>query len=132
MSRLASFVAVSVMLLLAARPGAGSGGDHDPDQDSGPPPAAKRAATGKPVRFDKAWLTPFFEQGAAKQAAEQFRGEDWEDAERGFARAVKSSPRESGERLAARYMLALARANQGEWADAGQAFEELFKSYPKL
>ena len=31
-----------------------------------------------------------------------------------------------------KYMLALARANQGKWNDAGQLFEELFKSYPKL
>ena len=29
-------------------------------------------------------------------------------------------------------MVALARANQGKWNEAGQLFEELFKSYPKL
>ena len=96
------------------------------------PRAAPRAVAGKPVRFDRGWLTPFFESGHAKQAVEEFRAEDWAGAETEFAKAIKSLPRDGGERHAAKYMLALARANQGKWNDAGQLFEELFKSYPKL
>jgi soluble lytic murein transglycosylase len=84
------------------------------------------------VHFDRAWLTPFFERGHAQKAVEQFRAEEWAGAETGFARAVKSLPRKSAERQAASYMLALARANQGKWGDAGQLFEDLFESYPKL
>jgi tetratricopeptide (TPR) repeat protein len=121
-------------LLLCAPLASASSGDHDPDQDeSGPAPTpAPRAIAGKPVRFDRGWLTPFFDKGKAKQAVEEFRAEDWEDAETGFAKAMKSLPRDGGERHAAQYMVALARANQGKWNEAGQLFEELFKSYPKL
>jgi soluble lytic murein transglycosylase len=121
-------------LLLSPGQASASGGDHDPDQDaagstSGAP---TRAITGKPVKFDREWLTPFFESGPAKKAVEQFRAEEWSAAETAFARAVKSLPRAGAERRAASYMLALARANQGKWSDAGQLFEDLFESYPKL
>src|SRR5262249_10078133 len=87
---------------------------------------------GKPVPFDRAWLEPFFEHGAAKQAAEKFRADDWDGAEAGFAKALKSLPRGGDERRAASYLLALARVNQGDWTGAGKLFEELFESYPKL
>ena len=123
---------VACGLLLSAPLASASPGDHDPDQDESGPTPAPRAVAGKPVRFDRGWLTPFFESGHAKQAVEEFRAEDWEDAATHFAKAIKSLPRDGGERHAARYMLALARANQGKWNDAGQLFEELFKSYPKL
>ncbi len=92
----------------------------------------RAAVAGKPVRFDRGWLTPFFESGHAKEAVEEFRDEDWDKAETEFAKAIKKLPRDGGERHAAKYMLALARANQGKWNDAGELFEELFKSYPKL
>jgi soluble lytic murein transglycosylase len=128
-----SLVSGAACLLLAA-PAFASTGDHDPDQDSNAPApsAPARASGGKPVAFDRGWLTPFFEHGAANKAAEQFRAEDWDAAEAGFARAVKSLPRNSSERRAAQYMLALARANQSKWAEAGELFEDLFKSYPRL
>ena len=80
--------------------------------------------------FQRAWLTPFFQQGRAKQAVEQFRGEDWDDAETSFAKALRSLP--DAERHAAKYMLALARTNLSKWADAGRLFEQLYKEYPKL
>jgi soluble lytic murein transglycosylase len=104
------------------------GGDEEADA----PAAAPAAHAGKPVPFDRDWLEPFFQHGAAKEAAEKFRGDDWSGAEVGFARALKSLPRHGDERLAATYLLALARANQSDWADAGKLFEQLYDSYPKL
>src|SRR6188768_2528536 len=126
----ASLVSIAAYILLAG-PASASSGDHDPDQEAAGPTASgtPRATKGKPVHFDRAWLTPFFEHGHAQKAVEQFRAEEWAAAETGFARAVKSLPRKSAERQAASYMLALARANQGKWGDAGQLFEDLFQSY---
>ncbi|HVV50467.1 MAG TPA: tetratricopeptide repeat protein, partial [Polyangia bacterium] len=103
----------------------------DDDAEVPAEPAAPRAG-GKPIPFDRDWLQPFFQHGAAKQAAEKFRADDWPGAEAGFARALKSLHRGGDERLAATYLLALARANQSDWAGAGKLFEELFESYPKL
>ena len=123
---------VAFGLLLSAPLASASSGDHDPDQDGSGPAPAPRPVAGKPVRFDRGWLTPFFESGHAKEAVEEFRDEDWDKAETEFAKAIKKLPRDGGERHAAKYMLALARANQGKWNDAGELFEELFKSYPKL
>ena len=129
----ASLVFAAFSLLIAAPRASASSGDHDPDQEAnGPASAPTRAVSGKPVSFDRGWLTPFFEKGPARQAAEQFRAEDWDAAEASFAKAVKSLPRGGAERHAAMYMLALARANQSKWAEAGQLFEDLYASYPKL
>jgi TolA-binding protein len=130
----ASLVFAVVCVLLSSGQASASSGDHDPDDDgAGSTSGSKpRAITGKPVHFERGWLTPFFERGQAKQAVEQFRAEEWAAAETAFARAVKSLPRDSAERRAASYMMALARANQGKWADAGQLFEDLFERYPKL
>jgi len=133
--RLVSGAACLVIYPFVAAPAAfASGGDHDPDQDpaAAAPAAPAAPVTGKPVPFDRGWLKPFFEHGPARQAVEQFRAEDWEGAETGFARAVKSLPRDGAERHAAMYMLALARANQSKWGDAGKMFEDLFASYPSL
>jgi soluble lytic murein transglycosylase len=102
------------------------------EEDADTPVAAPTAHAGKPIPFDRDWLEPFFQHGAAKAAAESFRGDDWSAAETGFARALKSLPRHGAERLAATYLLALARANQSNWADAGKLFEQLYDSYPKL
>ncbi|HEY7376474.1 MAG TPA: transglycosylase SLT domain-containing protein [Polyangia bacterium] len=133
MSLRASLFSGAFCLLLTTPLARASTGDHDPDQDpAGATAAPPRPITGKPVAFDRGWLTPFFEHGPAKQAVEQFRAEDWDAAETGFAKAVKSLPRSSGERRAAQYMLAQARANQGKWGEAGQLFEDLFESYPQL
>jgi len=136
--RLVRLAAACLLVFVLLGPSAfASSGDHDPDQDpaaAGPAPAgaAPRTIGGKAVPFDRGWLTPFFEHGPAKQAVEQFRAEDWDAAETGFARAVRSLPRDSSERHAAMYMLAQARANQGKWVDAGALFEDLYTSYPKL
>jgi soluble lytic murein transglycosylase len=94
-----------------------------------PPPAG---AAGKKVPFVHAWLEPFFKRGPAKQAVEKFRADDWGSAEAGFSRALRSFPRQSDERLAATYLLALSLANQSSWPQAGQLFEGLYRSYPKL
>jgi soluble lytic murein transglycosylase len=127
-----SLFSAAVCLLIAAPRASASSGDHDPDQEASGPATPTRAAAGKPVSFDRGWLTPFFAKGPARQASEQFRAEDWDAAETSFAKAVKSLPRDGAERRAAMYMLALARANQSKWAEAGQLFEDLYTSYPKL
>ncbi len=102
------------------------------DEETDTPAAQPTAHAGKPVPFDRDWLEPFFQHGVAKAAAEKFRGDDWSGAEAGFARALRSLPRRGDERLAATYLLALARANQSNWAEAGKLFEQLYDSYPKL
>jgi soluble lytic murein transglycosylase len=96
------------------------------------PPVAARAVGGKPVEFDKAWLEPYFQKGAAKEGVDAFRAEDWEAAEKALTKAVKALKKGSDEQLAARYLLALARENQSKWSDAGPIFEELFTKQPLL
>jgi hypothetical protein len=88
------------------------------EDETDTPAVVPTAHAGKPVPFDHDWLEPFFQRGAAKAAAEKFRADDWSGAEAGFARALKSLPRHGDERLAATYLLALARANQSNWGDA--------------
>jgi soluble lytic murein transglycosylase len=82
------------------------------------------------VPFQRGWLEPFFQRGPARQAVDKFRAEDWDGAAAGFARSAKSL--KGDEKQAATYLLALSRANQGDWAGAGKLFEDLFTSYPKL
>src|SRR4051794_41696371 len=94
----ASVVSGAVCLLLVVPPTAASSGDHDPDQEASAASGPTRAVTGKPVAFDRGWLTPFFEHGPARQAVEQFRAEDWDAAETNFAKAVKSLSRGGTER----------------------------------
>jgi soluble lytic murein transglycosylase len=116
---------------LAALVSAGAHASPGDDDGESAPPTAKAARTAtKPVPFDRAWLEPFFQRGPAKQAVEKFRAEDWDGAEAGFARAAKSL--HGDEKLAATYLLALARENQSDWSGAGKLFEELFTSYPRL
>jgi soluble lytic murein transglycosylase len=107
------------------------GQDEDERPLDEPAPLVSRAGD-KPVPFDPAWLEPFFKKGPGKQAMEKLREEDWAEAETGLARAVKEAPKSSVERLAATYLLALARANQSKWTEAGPLFEELYERYPKL
>jgi soluble lytic murein transglycosylase len=91
------------------------------------------AAPHKPdVAFDPEWIEPFFKTGAARAALEHFRDEEWTAAETGLLRAVKTLPRASSERRAARYLLALAQANLSKWSEAGALFEDLYTSYAKL
>jgi soluble lytic murein transglycosylase len=96
------------------------------------PVAAPAHPAGKPVPFDRAWLEPFFKTGPAKQAVEKYRAEDWGPAEAGFARALRGLSGRSEERLAATYLLALTRANESSWVEAGKLFEDLYQSYPRL
>ena len=46
--------------------------------------------------------------------------------------ALAKLPRSSPDRQPGRFLLALARMNQGEWEAAGQIFEDLYASYPLL
>jgi TolA-binding protein len=132
-SRARQLCCAALLCLLVVPPrmsASASTGDHDPDKDVPAAAAAPPRQTGKPVPFQRAWLTPFFQQGRAKQAVEQFRAEDWDAAEASFAKALRSLS--DSERHAAKYMLALARTNLSKWADAGRLFEQLYKEYPKL
>ena len=108
---------------------------------SGAPEAKRARAAGgdakdppapKPVPFDPDWIEPFFKGGPGQKAAERFRAEDWDAAEAAFAKVAKGLPRSAPERRAARYLQALAEANQSKWTEAGALFEELYASYPKL
>jgi soluble lytic murein transglycosylase len=101
------------------------------EEPAGGAPQVTRGA-GKAVAFDATWLDPFFKTGAAKQGLDRFREEDWAAAETAFAKAVRGLARGSSERLAANYMLALARESQSKWAEAGRLFEDLYDLYPKL
>ena len=130
LSRRSPIAAATLSLALAGVSFAQPAGSDDDEAPAVEAPPAHPA--GKPVPFDHAWLEPFFQHGAAKQAAEKFRADDWDGAEAGFTRALKSLPRGGDERGAATYLLALARANQSNWADAGKLFEELYDSYPRL
>jgi soluble lytic murein transglycosylase len=113
------------------RPAAAPAAEDDGDPPEVAAPAPARPA-GKRVPFDRAWLEPFFKSGPVKAAVERFRAEDWAGAESGFSRALHTLPRKGDERSAATYLLALSRANQSNWADAGKLFEALYRSYPRL
>src|SRR6516225_4282090 len=112
----------AALALLLAPPLRASPGDDDEEARPVEGPVAPPRPAGKPVPFDRGWLEPFFKHGPAKQGGDAFRSEDWAAAEAAFAKAVRALPRGSEERLAATYMLAIARANQSEWADAGKLF----------
>ena len=86
----------------------------------------------KPVAFDPRWLDPFFATGRAHQALVDFRQERWGAAETGFTRASAGMAAGSDERNAARYLAALARANQSKWAEAAASFETLHRDYARL
>jgi len=127
-------IALAVWLGLAGGAVASPGDDDEEARtaDAPSPPAPARPAAAKPVAFDRDWLEPFFKKGAAKAAVDHFRGEEWDDAEKGFSRALKSLAKKSSERQAATYMLALTRENQSDWVGAGRLFEDLYTSYPRL
>jgi len=125
--------AALIVAAIAAAASARAAQDQDSEDKPADEPAAETArAPGKPVAFDRAWLEPFFKKGAARLGADKFREEDWAAAETAFGKALRELPRASAERLAATYMLALARANQSKWTQAGPAFEDLYTRYPKL
>ena len=123
-------VPAATLFLSAATARAAEKEDDDDDAAASGPPATR--PVGKAIAFDKSWLDPFFKSGAAKRAVDLFRAEDWAAAATAFAKAQKALPRGSHEGLAATYMLALARENNAEWADAGKLFEDLYVRYPKL
>lgn len=93
---------------------------------------AEAARKQRPVRFDPAWLEPFFRSGTLHRGAESFRQESWAKAETALLKGSAGLPARSPERQAARYLAALSRANQGKWLPAASLFEELHRTYPKL
>ena len=121
-----AFAAAATLSAQPASPQPIADDDADVPVAEGPPAGANR----KPVPFEKAWLEPYFQHGAAKQAVEWFRGEDWAGAEGGFVRAIKAL--HGDERQAATYLLGLARVAQSDWTGAGKLFEQLYTSYPEL
>ena len=106
-------------------------GDSD---DEEPVVAAKavRPHKGKAVAFDARWLQPFFSGPLAAKGAADFRQERWAAAESELTKAAARMPAGSDERNAARYLAALAKANQAKWADAAPLFQALFRDYPRL
>ncbi len=121
-----AFTAAATISAQPASPQPIADDDADVPAPDQPAPRANR----KPVPFDRAWLEPYFQHGAAKQAVEWFRGEDWDGAEGGFVRAIKSL--HGDEKQAATYLLGLSRIAQSDWDGAGKLFEQLYTSYPKL
>ncbi len=96
------------------------------------PDAFAQDAPGKAVAFDNRLLEPYFRQGALRGAIERFRLEEWRPAADGLTRALAGLRRSSTERQPARFMLALAHMNLGEWHTAGRIFEDLYAGYPVL
>jgi len=139
-----SLVTAGVPLVLPGRAAsaallASSAGDADDDEvlavdavAARTPPRRRPERPARAVAFDPRWLEPFFASGRAHQAIADFRQERWAAAEAGFARAATAMPGGSDERYAARYLAALAKANQAKWADAAAAFEALHKDYLRL
>jgi soluble lytic murein transglycosylase len=107
------------------------GQDEDLGEPVGPPGPVTRPE-GAPVKFEEAWLAPYFTKGPAKDGVDAVRAEDWRTAEIAFNKAIRVLRKGSDEQLAARYMLALARENQSEWNDAGGVFEGLYTTYARL
>lgn len=106
-------------------------GDSDDDE---PVVAAKavRPSKGKAVAFDARWLQPFFKGPLAAKGAADFRQEKWAAAETELTKAAARMPAGSDERNAARYLAALAKANQSKWAEAAALFQTLFRESPRL
>ncbi|MBC8133246.1 MAG: hypothetical protein H7X95_09730, partial [Deltaproteobacteria bacterium] len=86
----------------------------------------------KGVAFDSRWLEPFFSSPALRKAALDFRQEQWAAAESGFTKGASRLAARSDERQAARFLTALAKANQSKWAEAAALFEALYREYPRL
>jgi soluble lytic murein transglycosylase len=78
--------------------------------------------------FDPHWLEPYFQAPLLRAAAASFRASDWSTAATDFATALAKLPRASPERAPATYLLALAHANAGRWAQAEPLFEGLFSA----
>ncbi|HVZ73612.1 MAG TPA: transglycosylase SLT domain-containing protein [Polyangia bacterium] len=118
-----------VAVVLTFFPLSALGQDDDVDEPVVGPTAP---VTGKAVEFDKSWLEPYFTKGPGKDGLDRFREEDWAASEAGFTKAVRALKKGSPEQLAAKMMLALARENESKWKPAGDLFEELYASYPRL
>ncbi|MBC8133311.1 MAG: tetratricopeptide repeat protein, partial [Deltaproteobacteria bacterium] len=84
------------------------------------------------VAFDSRWLEPFFSSPALRKAALDFRQDQWAAAESGFTKGASRLAARSDERQAARFLTALAKANQSKWAEAAALFEALYRDYPRL
>jgi soluble lytic murein transglycosylase len=132
---------------VGAAPSAAPADDADAEDDGAAPAApgvglavhtparASRQRTErapKAVPFDTRWLTPFFATGRARQAMADFRQEKWAVAETGFLKAAAAMPAGSDERGSARYLAALAKANQSKWSEAAALFEVLHRENPTL
>ncbi len=98
-------------------------------------PAPRTVRREKPVAFEPGWLEPFFKGAILHKAAMAFRQEQWVTAEAGLVKGIAKLGGGAGaadERHAARFLLALARANQSRWADAAALFQTLYREYPRL
>jgi soluble lytic murein transglycosylase len=116
----------------APRPTGATAPATAPRASTSAPAASPSPAPSRARPFERQWLEPFFTKGPTAAAAERFRLEDWAGAAAGFDKALAQLPATAPERAPARFMLALARMNQGQWAEAGAIFESLAETYPLL
>ena len=82
--------------------------------------------------IDKTWLHPYFRTGLLAKAAERFRLDDFAGAAADFDKAIGKLSARSDERQPARFLLALARMNLGQWTQAAADFVELATDHPLL
>jgi soluble lytic murein transglycosylase len=97
--------------------------------------ASRPARREKAVAFEASWLQPYFAGAILHRAATAFRQEQWSTAEAGLMKGIArlgAGASAADERHAARFLLALARANQSRWAEAAAGFEALYHEYPRL
>jgi soluble lytic murein transglycosylase len=131
------FGALVLLAVLSSGPVARAGpGDDEEPIAARPPGRAERSPPATPdaraVPFDGHWLEPYFASGPMRAAVERFRLDDWAGAAEQLTRALAELPRRAPDRLPGRFLLALSRANLGQWEAAGALFEELHTSYPLL
>ena len=131
-------LASALACFLAPRVGGASPSDSDEDDDApvvsakAHRPARRPERHAKAIAFDPTWLQPFFRAPAPHKAAIDFQQDQWAAADAGFMKAAARMPAGSDERQAARFLAALAKANQAKWGDAAALFEALFRDYPRL
>ena len=125
-------VVACLALVSFARPALGRAAGDSDDDDPVVPAKAVRSSKSKAVPFDARWLQPYFGGPLAAKGAADFRQERWAAAENELAKAAAKMPAGSDERNAARYLVALARANQSKWAEAAALFQALFREAPRL
>ncbi len=118
-ARALSCVAVGVIILAAAGDARARRQEEDDKvvAETPPPVRTGKAVEGMAFTFEGRRIPVTISLGLAEAA---------------LAKALKKLPAGAPERLAAQFLAALAKENLSRWTDAGAAFEELYRTYPKL